>query len=105
MCRRPPRSTRTDTLFPYTTLFRSTRRMECARNDLHCIFMRPIAPYIGNVAASVHQHGVPCEQCPIVKRRSMATINIGHEFGGPGLCRACAALVCGKAQKIGRAHV
>src|SRR3546814_3948924 len=31
MIRRPPRSTRTDTLFPYTTLFRSagaTRRLE-----------------------------------------------------------------------------
>src|SRR3546814_21004463 len=26
MIRRPPRSTRTDTLFPYTTLFRSSRR-------------------------------------------------------------------------------
>src|SRR3546814_7872163 len=26
MIRRPPRSTRTDTLFPYTTLFRSTTR-------------------------------------------------------------------------------
>src|SRR3546814_1051318 len=26
MIRRPPRSTRTDTLFPYTTLFRSGRR-------------------------------------------------------------------------------
>src|SRR3546814_10299753 len=26
MIRRPPRSTRTDTLFPYTTLFRSERR-------------------------------------------------------------------------------
>src|SRR3546814_8305590 len=26
MIRRPPRSTRTDTLFPYTTLFRSTAR-------------------------------------------------------------------------------
>src|SRR3546814_19522088 len=26
MIRRPPRSTRTDTLFPYTTLFRSPRR-------------------------------------------------------------------------------
>src|SRR3546814_5054722 len=26
MKRRPPRSTRTDTLFPYTTLFRSARR-------------------------------------------------------------------------------
>src|SRR3546814_18597409 len=28
MIRRPPRSTRTDTLFPYTTLFRSTRAIE-----------------------------------------------------------------------------
>ena len=28
----------------------------------------------------------------------MAAINIGHKFGGPGLCRACAALVGGKAQ-------
>src|SRR3546814_18585677 len=27
MIRRPPRSTRTDTLFPYTTLFRSNRRI------------------------------------------------------------------------------
>src|SRR3546814_4338336 len=27
MIRRPPRSTRTDTLFPYTTLFRSDARM------------------------------------------------------------------------------
>src|SRR3546814_2970521 len=31
MIRRPPRSTRTDTLFPYTTLFRSQR--SCARRD------------------------------------------------------------------------
>src|SRR3546814_17179930 len=32
MLRRPPRSTRTDTLFPYTTLFRSTQ------------FKRPVGP-------------------------------------------------------------
>src|SRR3546814_6697291 len=32
MIRRPPRSTRTDTLFPYTTLFRSTRPASCP----HC---------------------------------------------------------------------
>src|SRR3546814_14296791 len=31
MIRRPPRSTRTDTLFPYTTLFRSVFRMTGAR--------------------------------------------------------------------------
>src|SRR3546814_8822534 len=30
MIRRPPRSTRTDTLFPYTTLFRSIARMFAA---------------------------------------------------------------------------
>src|SRR3546814_16835968 len=33
MLRRPPRSTRTDTLFPYTTLFRSAR-FSFADNDL-----------------------------------------------------------------------
>src|SRR3546814_12411451 len=32
MIRRPPRSTRTDTLFPYTTLFRSHRHL---RVELH----------------------------------------------------------------------
>src|SRR3546814_1436101 len=32
MCRRPPRSTRTDTLFPYTTLFRSGRPTTAVRN-------------------------------------------------------------------------
>src|SRR3546814_4972865 len=35
MIRRPPRSTRTDTLFPYTTLFRShsRRRSICPHDD------------------------------------------------------------------------
>src|SRR3546814_10858233 len=40
MVRRPPRSTRTDTLFPYTTLLRSVRRgggradaLQCAGDD------------------------------------------------------------------------
>src|SRR3546814_13194018 len=42
MIRRPPRSTRTDTLFPYTTLFRSAwvgeagRALESA-NDIACL--------------------------------------------------------------------
>src|SRR3546814_3184910 len=37
MIRRPPRSTRTDTLFPYTTLFRShARRLpQARRRELH----------------------------------------------------------------------
>src|SRR6056297_2356150 len=32
MTRRPPRSTRTDTLFPYTTLFRPRRRRDARRD-------------------------------------------------------------------------
>src|SRR3546814_7375870 len=35
MIRRPPRSTRTDTLFPYTTLFRSYRLHEVGGLQLH----------------------------------------------------------------------
>src|SRR3546814_5428062 len=33
MSRRPPRATRTDTLFPYTTLVRSGRAVLCAVSD------------------------------------------------------------------------
>src|SRR3546814_10321507 len=33
MIRRPPRSTRTDTLFPYTTLFRSKRHHDAERPE------------------------------------------------------------------------
>src|SRR3546814_20226371 len=44
MIRRPPRSTRTDTLFPYTTLFRSLcRRQRGAGRDCHAI---PAAPWL-----------------------------------------------------------
>src|SRR3546814_1313693 len=37
MVRRPPRSTRTDTLFPYTTLFRSSATRRAGK----CRFERP----------------------------------------------------------------
>src|SRR3546814_5825583 len=37
MRRRPPRSTRTDTLFPYTTLFRSARRAPDDLDDDDCV--------------------------------------------------------------------
>src|SRR3546814_18134608 len=41
MIRRPPRSTRTDTLFPYTTLFRSSRLLHPQRTD-HLRGARPV---------------------------------------------------------------
>src|SRR3546814_3429558 len=37
MIRRPPRSTRTDTLFPYTTLFRSEIARPASRRDTLCL--------------------------------------------------------------------
>src|SRR3546814_14208729 len=40
MIRRPPRSTRTDTLFPYTTLFRSL----AAEFDRHVLFVAIAVP-------------------------------------------------------------
>src|SRR3546814_6274097 len=46
MIRRPPRSTRTDTLFPYTTLFRS---QDAARRDLSSAHGGGAAEQIGPV--------------------------------------------------------
>src|SRR3546814_20226129 len=43
MIRRPPRSTRTDTLFPYTTLFRSAVRNRSAFDLLHCATQPAVA--------------------------------------------------------------
>src|SRR3546814_895202 len=40
MIRRPPRSTRTDTLFPYTTLFRSSNVVAVERNFASVQFIR-----------------------------------------------------------------
>src|SRR3546814_2686105 len=46
MIRRPPRSTRTDTLFPYTTLFRSVRRRRVAFNFFNEASFKALIEYI-----------------------------------------------------------
>src|SRR3546814_7031793 len=43
MIRRPPRSTRTDTLFPYTTLFRSRGKADGHR-EVRCLLPRLDSP-------------------------------------------------------------
>src|SRR3546814_8383073 len=50
MIRRPPRSTRTDTLFPYTTLFRSPNLLSTEKRPLH-------GRGIGQEAESIAGHG------------------------------------------------
>src|SRR3546814_6381509 len=65
MIRRPPRSTRTDTLFPYTTLFRSFNPAEqvdvaaTRRQGIHdfphtCQKLLAIEPLVGGQAAGGH---------------------------------------------------
>src|SRR3546814_8288299 len=56
MLRRPPRSTRTDTLFPYTTLFRSSR--DCSQRPGHgSVRRRGCAPNLRLlIAFTVHVH-------------------------------------------------
>src|SRR3546814_9134859 len=44
MIRRPPRSTRTDPLFPYTTLFRSVRRRMVSRVHLVRVVAAAVEP-------------------------------------------------------------
>src|SRR3546814_20952681 len=56
MIRRPPRSTRTDTLFPYTTLFRSSNKRWTSQtrgrhNRVRCLFLLLVATILTAPAA------------------------------------------------------
>src|SRR3546814_9380033 len=102
MIRRPPRSTRTDTLFPYTTLFRSPPSVG--------------APSYGNqglhdgISPSPHQHRVrrdgPNQRT--MTQFSPATRNFPHKFEArseehtselPSLMRISYAVFCLKKKK------
>src|SRR3546814_15728601 len=50
MIRRPPRSTRTDTLFPYTTLFRSVGGLDHIDQRGQCGFLHRLAEF-GDIGA------------------------------------------------------
>src|SRR3546814_12654055 len=54
MIRRPPRSTRTDTLFPYTTLFRSPQR---ARHGLR---LQSAQYFVFSRSPEPHSPAFPC---------------------------------------------
>src|SRR3546814_7997902 len=64
MIRRPPRSTRTDTLFPYTTLFRSDSTAE---------FQQALRREIREAMKQMRRGGVPA---PIVHQAAVATQHI-----------------------------
>src|SRR3546814_20654400 len=66
MILRPPRSTRTDTLFPYTTLFRSTRLLVSSSHLLshRCGTGLPAAAYaLRTTSPSPSPSQLPIEKC------------------------------------------
>src|SRR3546814_18553435 len=97
MIRRPPRSTRTDTLFPYTTLFRSVEAVE----DAH---QRRLA---GAVLAddAVDGSGLHRQADVAVRlHRAEGLADVAQLDGQRCLVRrAAAGDICGG--EIGRAHV
>src|SRR3546814_5482665 len=55
MIRRPPRSTRTDTLFPYTTLFRSENR--AMQIDFYQLSREPVERVLPSIAQRILESG------------------------------------------------
>src|SRR3546814_17094564 len=99
MIRRPPRSTRTDTLFPYTTLFRSSRAIRSARlglsgtesnglgsGHLQGIGECPPPPHHVFVLNIVHQ-GTPAGDPLLTRHRKRYGARIGDFFGAVRIAR------------------
>src|SRR3546814_3063800 len=108
MIRRPPRSTRTDTLFPYTTLFRSPEleaeleaknkheMLEIVRNvlpsNVNCIYTRQPAPLgLG--------HAVLCA-APIVGDEPFVVRSEEHTSELQSLMRISYAVFCLKKKTL-----
>src|SRR3546814_17548368 len=90
MIRRPPRSTRTDTLFPYTTLFRSFAAHDAAR-ALHGFTDARISTAAANIGDCCFDIGVcwigvfPQEHSRRHDHAWLAKAALRHIFRGPGL--------------------
>src|SRR3546814_10460612 len=89
MIRRPPRSTRTDTLVPYTTLFRSARQL-----------LFPHRQRQGKPFPARSRRMVPHEQCrPGKWRQGRRRVSVGMAESEIGRAHVCtpvtnAHLVC-----------
>src|SRR3546814_2932815 len=86
MIRRPPRSTRTDTLFPYTTLFRSDRA---------------VAARVRRVRGSAHRRNLPFHRRDGFRARSAPASDRSEEHTSElqSLMRISYAVFCLKKKK------
>src|SRR3546814_12330781 len=91
MIRRPPRSTRTDTLFPYTTLFRSQRWMERKTALRQLIKLLPKSSALDAAARADERAGSELHAERVEERHETQAIEAGADP------------ITG--EEIGRAHV
>src|SRR3546814_19437510 len=83
MIRRPPRSTRTDTLFPYTTLFRSP---PIAHSTTDAGFL-PLLTGLAKEKGVIGYPGEGTNQWPAVHSRDLASLfRLALEKGPAGKC-------------------
>src|SRR3546814_14677699 len=87
MIRRPPRSTRTDTLFPYTTLFRSA---ETFQRDPQAVLARLAKPDAGGTCCSAGRgEGTGSQPAVQVAGKYICPMCPGVENEGPAACPKC----------------
>src|SRR3546814_5008669 len=95
MIRRPPRSTRTDTLFPYTTLFRSGKIVQAkTRDDGSLVSLRYINNSGSQVVIENTQNGLTTRTSTIKVERSEE-----HTSELQSLMRISYAVFCLKKKK------
>src|SRR3546814_5402137 len=100
MIRRPPRSTRTDTLFPYTTLFRSRISLRPRRRQVTHRAGRPRqAPELRCLSDPVHRECDPDRVRPVRAPRSEE-----HTSELQSLMRISYAVFCLKKKKNSANH-
>src|SRR3546814_19396942 len=114
MLRRPPRSTRTDTLFPYTTLFRSDRFVGIAAqrdrsDELPALLLRHVAQEHLSDGRAVQRHAAPRLEPQPERPLRLDAVEIDHLVTGQDT--EVAGLADGVRERlqdgveIGRAHV
>src|SRR6056297_2970656 len=82
MIRRPPRSTRTDTLFPYTTLFRPARLIRHLHTALIIALVGLLAGAVGPGARS-EEH---TSELQSLRRISSAVFCLKKKYGESSIC-------------------
>src|SRR3546814_2900246 len=98
MIRRPPRSTRTDTLFPYTTLFRSELCVFCGRG----IIIRSVMKHL--LAIGILSSVVAAQQTApatlVLRNGKVVTRSEEHTSELQSLMRISYAVFCLKKKNI-----